>query len=103
GQWLESEDPVGFSVAAVAARVPRPLLQENRLNTGRKEVQFGSVLWSGRASTGRSTRRSAADPICHQLPFRVLPRLPEFAASVCGISSLLSRKRMEQQATLKRC
>src|SRR6267143_6841026 len=91
-------------VATVAAGVPRPLLQKDRLDRRLKELEIKNIR-SDRMQCclgGCRGRGAMADPIGKGFPFRVILRTPKLASRVDRIAARLPRQRAEQQGAFQR-
>ena len=92
---LEIKRSARLTVAAVASRVARPRLQENRLNLTLEKIEVQRVLLC-RGRRLLLAGKSFADPIGNQPPFRVVLRFPEFTPGVRRITAYLWRKWMKE-------
>src|SRR5205807_6063413 len=89
GQPLKPKIPGCKNVATVAARVSRPVLQENRLHPGFENLEVECRRLRGRRIGWTIYWFSGAfpDPIGEHLPLRVALRCPEFATRMRRVSA----------------
>src|ERR1700737_4625876 len=90
-------------MTAVTAGMAGPLFQENGLNAGFENLKVERVF--DRGARFRSTGwhgRGMTHPLSQHLPFRILLRLPKFAARMRRIAAGAGGKRMQQQAAVER-
>jgi hypothetical protein len=95
---------VRSDMTTVAAGVAGPLFQENGLNGGFENLKIERVFYGrpGFRSSGRWDRGGMTHPLGEHLPFRILLRLPKFAASMRRITTGRGGEGMQQQAAIER-
>src|SRR6266446_5767619 len=79
-EFLEVKTSVVFGMTTVAAGVPGPFFQEDRLDFRLEDMKIKSTRWCGSRLRRRRRERRATDPGGEHLPFRVGLRLPKFTA-----------------------
>jgi len=103
-QRSEVKSTVRSDMTAVAAGVAGPLFQENGLNGGFENLKIERVFCgsAGFRSTRWWDRGGMTHPLGEHLPFRILPGLPKFAASMRRITTGGWGERMQEQAAAER-
>ena|SRR5438270_2343816 len=90
-------------MTTVATRMARPIFQKDGLDLGFEELEIQSVagFWL-RLGLGRGLPLTVAtNPRSERLPFRVIPRSPEFPASMGWVTARFDRQGMQQQAAFR--
>src|ERR1700687_5899574 len=88
---------VVFRMTAVAAGVSWPFFQEDRLDSRFENLEIKNIRGRRSRLRRRGARRTAANPGSKHFPFRVGPRLPEYAACVYRIAARLLCQKVEQE------
>src|SRR5882762_7703735 len=90
-------------VATVAAGVPRPLLQKDRLDRRLKELEIRGIRSDGMQCClgGCRSLGATADPVGKHFPFWVVLRSPKLASRVGRIAACLPRQRVKQQGAFQ--
>src|SRR4029077_20953564 len=105
GPWrllFKVKASVVFRMAAIAAGVSWPFFQKDRLDVRFEYFETKGVCnWRSR-SHRRPVRRTVANPGSEHLPFRILLRLPEFAARVRRVAARFRCQRMKQETATER-
>src|SRR6266850_3269870 len=89
-------------MTAVAAGVSWPFFQEDRFDSRFECLKTKSIrLRRSRLHSGR-IGRTVVNPGSEHLPFRILLRLPEFAARVNSVAARFLCQRMKQETAAER-